>query len=165
MVILKAYTFDGKRTARKVINAIEDSSEDFIWEDDVALISVNKHGHIRVHSTWAQDSSNVAGGLSLGTITGGVIGILFGPGGVIAGAAIGGTIGGLMGHHENVKFDDPELDNFAASLVKDTSALVLLGDEEVLNEFEDAVANYNGTVYEAVLDDEALAELENKMTN
>lgn len=161
MINFKALTYDGKKTARKVLDAIEDSTEAYIWLDDVALISVNKNGHTKVQSTWAQDSRNVSGGTGMGAITGGMLGLLFGPGGALAGAAVGGSIGGLIGHHENVKFDDPVLDNFAASLVNDSSALILLGDEDIVTEFAAAIeiADYESAVYNAVLDDAVVAEL------
>ena len=165
MTNFKAFTYDGKKTARKVLNAIEDTTEAYVWVDDVALISVDKKGHIKVHSTWAQDSSNVSGGISLGALTGGMLGLLFGPGGALAGAAVGGSIGGLIGHHENVKIDDPALNYFAASLVNDSSALILLADEDVVAEFAAAVdvADYEGAVYDAVLDDAAVAALQQEM--
>jgi len=73
-----------------VFNAFEDIKTSYIWmeERDVAKISVNQKGHISVHSTWAQDSSFVPGGIGFGALAGGVIGMLIGPGGVMAGAAI-----------------------------------------------------------------------------
>ena len=167
MVNFKAYTFVGKKTARRVLDGIEDSDIDYIWDEDVATISVNDRGHIKVHSTWAQDNSNVPGGISLGAITGGLIGLLFGPGGALAGAAVGGSIGGIIGHRENVKFDDPALDDFAASLLNDTSALILLGNDSIVAEFAAAVGEteYDATVYDAILEDEAITELEDWMTS
>ena len=69
MSYFKSFTFAGKRQAGKALDAIEDNSDnDYLWIDDVAVISVNKRGHYRVHSTWAQDSDNVAGGIGFGAI-------------------------------------------------------------------------------------------------
>ena len=154
MAYFRAFKFDGKRTARKVFDAIEDNLYTFDWyyEDDVAEISVSKNGHYRVHSTWAQDSSNTPGGIGLGGILGGCIGLLFGPGGALAGAAVGGTIGGLIGHHENVEFNDPALDDFGASMIPDTSALIYIGDTDAVAAFETALAAYDFTTYEAEVD-------------
>lgn len=59
----------------------------------------------------------MSGGIGWGAVLGGLIGCLFGPGGAIAGAAIGGGCGGLMGEADNIDFEDPVLDDFAASLV------------------------------------------------
>ena len=168
MTYLKAVTFDGRKTAHKVLNAIEDSQTSYIWEEegDIASISVNSKGHIRVHSTWAQDSTLTPGSAGFGALAGGLIGMLLGPGGALAGAAVGGSMGGLIGHHENVKLDDPALNDFAASLQNDTSALVLLGPRSAIDEFTTELAelaDYEFTVFETELDQEALDELEKAM--
>ena len=168
MTKFKAVTFAGKRTAHKVLNAIEDSPTSYIWleEGDVASISVNQKGHVRVHSTWAQDSSNVPGGIGFGALCGGFLGMLFGPGGALVGATIGGSVGGLIGHHENVKFDDPKLTEFAASLVNDSSALILIGPQSAIDEFTselDGLTEYVFEVFETTLDEATLSELKKAM--
>jgi hypothetical protein len=66
----KAFVFDGKNTAGKALYALEDSTTPYVWIDDVATLSKSKHGHMRVHSTWAQDDSNVGVGTGLGAMTG-----------------------------------------------------------------------------------------------
>lgn len=168
MTYFKAVTFAGRRTAHKVLNKIEDSKTSYIWEEegDIASISINGKGHVRVHSTWAQDSSMESGGIGFGAIAGGLIGSLLGPGGAMAGAAAGGSVGGLIGHHENVKFDDPALDAFAASLVNDSSALLLIGPSAAISEFSTELAElaaYEFEVFETELDQKALDELKKAM--
>ena len=168
MIYFKAVTFDGRKTAHKVLKAIGDSPTSYIWEEegDIASISVNSKGHIRVHSTWAQDSRLSTGGAGFGALAGGLIGMLLGPGGAVAGAAVGGSMGGLIGHHENVKFNDPVLDDFAASLQNCTSALVLLGPWSAIDEFTSELAelaDYEFAVFETELDQEAMDELEKAM--
>ena len=170
MINFKAVTFAGKRTAHKVLNTIEDSHTSYIWMEvgDWASISVNQKGHVRVHSTWAQDSRMVGGGIGLGALLGGFIGFLLGPGGAMAGSAIGGSVGGLIGHHENVKFNEPTLDDFAASLVNDSSALILLGPQSAIDEFTDELAGlteYEFEAFETALDEAALEALEKAMKN
>jgi len=168
MINFKAVTFAGKRTAHKVLNAIEDSPTSYIWmeEGDMASISVNQKGHIRVHSTWVQDSTQVAGEIGLGAIAGGMIGLMFGPAGVLAGSAVGGSLGGLMGSHDSVKFDDPKLNDFAASLVNDSSALILIGPMAAIDEFTDELAKLTEIefeTFEMVLDEAALSALKKAM--
>lgn len=168
MIKFKAVTFAGKRTAHKVLNAIEDSPTSYIWmeEGDVASISVNQKGHTRVHSTWVQDSTQVAGEIGLGAIAGGMIGLLFGPAGVLAGSAVGGSLGGLIGSHDSIKFDDPKLNDFAASLVNDSSALILIGPQAAIDEFTSELAGlteYVSEVFETALDEATLSELKKAM--
>ena len=155
----KAFVFDGKKTARKAFDTLEDYTPVYGWIGDVAEISVSKHGSIRVHSTWAQDDSDVGAGLGFGAITGGLIGLLFGPGGALAGAAVGGSLGGLIGATDDVAFDDPKLDDFAASLNKDTSALILVGEEATLADFVSAVEPYGGKIIETDLDEKDIKAL------
>jgi len=152
MVGFKAFTFNGKKTAAKAFHTLEDYSPEYYWLDDVAAVSRSKHGNIRVHSTWAQDESGSAG-LGWGAVTGGLIGLLAGPGGALAGAAVGGSLGGLFGAAEDVAFDDPKLDEFAAALDKDTSALILVGEEATLADFGAAVEPFGGEVIETTLDE------------
>ena len=167
MAYFRAFTFAGKKTARQTFDAIEDAlyTYDWYYEDDVADISVNKNGSIKVHSTWAQDSSNTPAGIGMGGILGGLIGLLFGPGGAMAGAAIGGTVGGLIGHHENVEFDDPALDDFAATLLPDTSALIYIGDEDAVAAFELALGDYDFTSFQAEVDQATIDAINAEMVS
>jgi uncharacterized membrane protein len=160
---LKAFVFDGKRTARKAFDKLEDYTPVYEWVDDVAEISVSKYGSIRIHSTWAEDDSDVGAGLGFGAITGGLIGMLLGPGGALAGAAVGGSLGALIGATEDVAFDDPALDDFADSLKNDTSALILVGEEATLAGFVSAVEPYGGKVIEVALSEEDIKKLRKAM--
>ena len=193
MSYFKSYVFDGRKTARK----IEDSDASYLWidEGDVAEISVSKRGNYRVHSTWAQNTSNVPGGIGFGALVGGVIGVLFGPLGLIAGAAYGGSVGGLIGASESFAFDDPSLDGVLrldtadqqavvkrtnlhmrvvsfrsqspnepwGALLPDTSALVIIGDQATIDEFSEALAEYEAKEFVAELDEEAIEALKEQM--
>ncbi len=155
MTYFKAFTFDGKKSARKAFDNVEDNLYTYDWyvDGDVAEISVNKIGNYRVHSTWAQDDSNVSGGIGFGAVLGGLVGLLFGPGGAIAGAALGGGVGGLIGDADNVDLEDPALDDFAASLVPDSSALLIIGEAAAVADFTAVLADYETQTFEKELDD------------
>lgn len=79
-----------------------------------------------------------------------------GPGRALAGAAVGG---GLIGASVDVVFDDPRLDDFASSLGKDTSALVLVGEEATLAEFGAAVEPFDGGVIDTDLNEDDIKAL------
>jgi len=158
MIGFKAFTFIGKKTAGKAFRTMEDYAPEYYWIDDVAVLSRSKHGHTRVHSTWAQDESGEAG-LGWGAITGGLIGMLAGPGGALAGATIGGGVMGVLGAAADVAFDDPALDDFAKALGKDTSALVLVGEEATLADFGAAVEPFGGEVINTDLDEKDIKAL------
>ena len=159
MVGFKAFVFDGKKTARKALDTLEDRGTIYAWIDDVAEVSRSKHGSIRVHSTWAQDDSEVGAGAGFGAVTGGLIGMLLGPAGALAGAAVGGSLGALMGADDEIAFDDPRLDDFAAALDRDTSALVLVGEETTLADFVSAFEPFGGRIIETDLDEKDIKAL------
>lgn len=159
MVYFKAFIFQGKRTARKALDTIEDNYPDTVWVDDIALLSRNKLGGLSIHSTWAQDDSDISGGIGWGAITGGMIGALLGPAGVVAGAMGGAGIGGLIGTGIDYQFDDPKLDDFAESLQKNTSALVLVGEMDVLDEFATALGDVDADIIDTELDEDDVKAL------
>jgi len=155
----KAFVFKGKRTAGKAFDTLEDHTPVYPWIDDAAVISRSKLGIIRIHSTWAQDDSAVGAGTGVGALTGGLLGALLGPGGALAGAAMGGSIGALFGISDEIAFDDPKLDDFANSLAKDTSALILVAEKPTLLDFTSAVTPFGGTVIETDLNDDDIKAL------
>lgn len=159
----KAFVFDGKKTARKAFDTLEDYSPTYGWIEDVAEMSCSKHGRIRVHSTWAQDDGEVGAGTGFGAVTGGVIGLLLGPAGALAGAAVGGSMGAMFGAADEIVFDDPALDDFAASLANDTSALVLVGEEATLADFFSAVEPFGGKIVETDLNEDDIKALKKAM--
>ncbi len=152
MVKFSAYLFDGKNTAMKALHTLEDRDVAYVWVDDVAVVSKSKHGILNIRSTWAQDDAGEFG-LGWGALCGGLLGAMAGPGGALAGAAMGGSLGGLMGLTSDLVFDDPALDDFAAGLTKDTSALVILGDETMMESFVGAVTPLRGRLIQTDLDE------------
>ena len=158
MARFKAFTFEGKKTAAKAFRTLEDYSPEYAWIDDVAVLSRNKHGHTRVHSTWAQDETGEEG-LGWGAITGGLVGMLAGPGGALAGAALIGGVAGVIGASIDFVVDDPKLDEFASALDKDTSALVLVAEEATLADFATAVEPFGGEVIDTVINEDDIKAL------
>jgi uncharacterized membrane protein len=72
---------------------------------------------------------------------------------------MGGSMGALMGVTDEIAFDDPRLDDFAASLAKDTSALILVGEKATIADFTSAVLPFGGKVIETNLDEKDVKAL------
>jgi uncharacterized membrane protein len=155
----KAFVFNGKKTAAKALDTLEDHMPVYPWIEDAAVVSRSKLGIIRIHSTWAQDDSAIGIGRGFGALTGALLGVLMGPGGALAGAAMGGSMGALFGITDEIAFDDPKLDDFASSLAKDTSALILVGEKVTLADFTSAVEPFGGKVIETDLDEKDIKAL------
>ncbi len=157
MTIVRAITFQGKRTASKALQAIEETQE-YIWLDDVAVLSRSKNGFIRVDSTWAQSDTAVGVSAGWGAFAGALIGSMLGPQGALAGAigsgAIsGGGLGFLFSSAVSLAVADPRLEKFAKSLKNDTSALVLVTDAVYADEFSTVFTPYGGTLIETELNE------------
>ncbi len=142
----EAIVFNGKRTARKALDTLEDHTPTYAWIGNVAILSRNTLGFVSIYSTWAQDDRNVGAGASWGMITGALLGLIAGPGGALAGAATGGSLGALMGIGSEVLLDDPRLDAFAQALEKDTSALILVGEKPTIADFGAVVEPLGGKI-------------------
>jgi len=155
----KAFVFNGKKTAGKALETLEDHMPVYPWIDDAAVVSRSKLGFTRIHSTWAQDDSAVGVGTGMGAVTGALLGMLLGPAGAAAGAAVGGSVGALFGATDEIVFDDPRLDEFAASLAKDTSALVIVGEVATIADFTSAVQPFGGRIIETNLNEDSVKSL------
>ena len=125
----KAFVFNGKKTAGKAFETLEDHMPVYPWIDDAAVVSRNKLGFIRIHSTWAQDDTAVGVGTGLGAMTGGLLGVLLGPGGARLAPRWVAQWALCSAPPTRSPSSDPRLDDFAASLAKDTSALILVGEK------------------------------------
>lgn len=154
MLHVKALVFDGSKTAGKALDTLQDEApEARVWIDDVAVISRGKHGMVRVNSTWAESDDAAAAGAGFGAITGGLIGATMGPGGALAGAVGGGSLLGMLGLTANVAAEDPRLEELAARLKDNSSALVLVADERIGTEFRSAFEPYDGELIETDLNE------------
>jgi len=168
MAMFTAYIFDGTRTAQKALDALYDNDDVYPWVDDVATISRDKLGRVRIHSTWAQDEMGSLG-LGMGALTGALLGALVPPVGVaaseaaLAGSAVGGSLWGIMGLTADAALDDPKLDQFADKLKKDTSAIVLVTDELYYEDFISYLEPMGGTIYQTSLDGDDIKYIQKKV--
>jgi uncharacterized membrane protein len=154
----KAVKFDGKRTARKALDTLEDYIPAYAWIDDVALVSRNHLGFLNIHSTWSADGE-IASDTVWGLVTGSLVGLLFGPAGAVAGAALGGESGALMGAFDEAILDDPVLANFANSLDRNTSALILVGEQPTIDDFASAIEPLGGEIVSTGIDEKDIKAL------
>ena len=77
----------------------------------------------------------------------------------MAGAVAGGSLGAMFGIGYDIAFDDPKLDDFAAAVGKDTSAVILVGEEDTLADFVSAVEPIGGKIIETDLNEDDIKAL------
>lgn len=165
MLHVNAFVFDGKKTAGKVLDTLEEETPTKVkrWIDDVAVVSRSKNGFVRVNSTWAESDDAVAAGAGFGAITGGLIGATMGPGGALAGALAGGSLAGLTGLGVSVAVEDPRLEELGARLGDNTSALVLVANDDLGSDFRSAIEPYEATLIETDINDHDVKALREQL--
>lgn len=160
MLHVRAFVYDGFTTAGKLVDTLrEEAPETRYFVDHVAVISRSPAGFIRVSSTWAQNDDETSAGAAIGAITGGLVGALLGPAGAVAGALSGGAMFGMVGLGVDLAVEDPELEVLAARLQDDTSALVLVADDDTTRDFVSALEPYEGMLIETDLNEHDVAAL------
>ncbi|MEM9886585.1 MAG: DUF1269 domain-containing protein [Bacteroidota bacterium] len=151
--------FDGARTARRALDKVIDKNPDAagVWLEDVAVISRKKSGRIKVDSTWGRDTT--AENTTFGSLTGLIVGAFFGPAGALTGLISGGALGTLTGSAIAVDLTDPRLEELKDSLVKDSSALVLVESDP--KKFIDTFAFGGPKIVRATITEKELEALRN----
>jgi len=114
--------YNGQDTATQVFKTMT-SNQSATGEriESYAVVSKDLKGKVRVRDQRKRDAG-------AGAIIGGVIGLLGGPIGVAAGATAGGAVGYLTGDAVGISHD--EVEYMKASLIPDTSALVVVLDDQ-----------------------------------
>jgi uncharacterized membrane protein len=119
-----------------------------LWLREAAVVEHHRHDEIKVRGNvggqWldAEDEGDVIGKKALeGTLTGGVVGLLFaGPAGLAAGLAVGGTAGGIAQAHSAPHRHGAFLDEVRADVPEKHSAIVLLAAAEHVDRMAAALA-------------------------
>jgi uncharacterized membrane protein len=140
LILLK---FDDTYDAQSALGAVRALEEmRYLWLEDVAVVERHHSGRISTHTT----HGSVTEGTAWGSLTGGLVGLLFGPVGFIAGILFGGGAGALIGRATKTTGMDADLLNeIKAALDKGTSALVLIGAEGDADQMTRAFEPYSPT--------------------
>ncbi len=154
-----AIVFDGKKTAQMAADSLNDVLPAYVWIDDLAVVSRSELGATHIHIVWALDGSDVGAGGGWELITGGLIRLFFEPGRAMA----GGSLGAMVGANMEITLEDPRLDEVAYALVKDTSALILVGEKPMLADFASAVEPLGGGVFKSDLTEDDITALRKEL--
>lgn len=139
-------TFDGEGTAERALASVRDVERGGGFGlDDTAVIAKSPTGTVRVKNEWSS-------GAEVGAVTGGLLGALvtffFPP----VGAAVGAGLGALVGSRFETGVEQRFVDDVAAALTPDGSALFLVvKDGEHAAAVVSAFNPFKGTVYQTTL--------------
>jgi uncharacterized membrane protein len=123
---------------------------------NAAILTKDEEGKFTV-----QDTKEITPkkGRILGAITGGLVGLLAGPGGVIVGALAGLAAGGAAGKYIDEGFSDKFLENLEQYLQPGKAALILLMEHQWIQPASEAMADVGGMVFQQTITDRLAADL------
>lgn len=122
---------------------------------NAAILAKDQQGNVSVKDTREIDAKK---GRLLGAITGGLVGLLAGPGGAILGALAGLGAGGAAGKWIDEGFSDKFLQNLQQYLKPGSSALILLVEHQWLKPLSDEMSGLGGMVFQQALTDRLVEE-------
>jgi uncharacterized membrane protein len=153
---LVARVFDDPETARDALRFVEDlHRRKTIKIHNAALMIKEQDGTTSIADT---RDINPRKGRLMGAVTGGLIGALGGPGGIILGGLTGAVTGGAAGKRIDLGFSDKFLEHLQAHLQPGKSALIVLVEHEMARALSEALAGEEGVIVQQTLTDTLVEE-------
>jgi uncharacterized membrane protein len=119
-----------------------------------AVVEVDEKGKAHV-----KQSGHGGWGAAAGGGAGVLLGLIGGPAGLLVWTLGGALVGGLAGKYMGHEFDEDELKSLAASMAPNTSALVLIAEDKVIEELEEQVGDGDGKFVSVTLGSQVTGEL------
>ncbi len=149
--------FDDPGGADDALEFVEDLSRQRVIEIlDAAVLVKDQEGQVSVKDTREIDAKK---GRLMGAVTGGLIGLLAGPGGAVVGALVGLGVGGAAGKWIDEGFSDKFLANLLEHLQPGKSALVLLMEHHWVKKASESMSDLGGMVFQQTITDTLVADL------
>jgi uncharacterized membrane protein len=137
-----AFAFEGQHTADKIVKEIKRSRTldgyDIVAE---AVVEQTDKGKVKVH-----EPGRGGVGAAIGAAGGGLLALIGGPVGLLAMAAAGGVVGGVAGHYLGRPISKGDLKELGEKLPPDSSAFLLLLEDEYSEDVIDSMGGYNANV-------------------
>jgi uncharacterized membrane protein len=149
--------FDSPEKAAQALEFVEGLKQRRVIKIlNAAILTKDEEGKFTV-----QDSKEITPkkGRILGAITGGLVGLLAGPGGVIVGALAGLAAGGAAGKYIDEGFSDKFLENLEQYLQPGKAALILLMEHHWVQPASDAMSDIGGMVFQQTITDRLAKDL------
>ena len=151
LVIVK---FAGQDRAKQVVDLVRDHEKDAgIDVKAWAVVEVDEKGKAHV-----KQSGHGGWGAGIGAGTGMLLGLIGGPAGLLVWALGGALVGGLAGKYLGHQFDADQLKAVAAAMEPNTSGLVLVVEDKMVENVAGALGADEGTVLIVDLADQLSGE-------
>lgn len=143
--------------AKELEHLRENDRPKLIGLQDAAVIRKDEQGKIHIFET--ADSSG-SKGAAIGGALGAVLGLLSGPGAIIAGAAGAAVVGGLAARLHDAGISNKALKEFGETLPAGASALILILGEAWVEQISKDMAAAGAQVLTDSLDSDLAAQIE-----
>jgi uncharacterized membrane protein len=148
---------DNEQKAREALEFVEDLRRRRIIKIlNAALLVKDEEGQVSIKDTRDIDPKK---GRIMGAVTGGLIGLLAGPGGAVVGALAGLGAGGAAGKMIDQGFSDKFLENLQQYLTPGSAALILLLEHHWRQPAAEAMAGLEGFVFQQTITDTLVEDL------
>jgi uncharacterized membrane protein len=149
--------FDNPDRAADALEFVEDLRRRKVLKVlNAAVVVKDKDGKLSIDDVKEFDAKQ---GRIWGAITGGLVGLLAGPAGVVVGALAGLGLGGLAGSKIDTGFNNEFLENLAQYLQPNTSALILLMEHHWAESAAESMGDLGGMVLQQTLTDTLVKDL------
>ena len=139
-----AFVFDSKNLAEGIAKDVENN---FLLDKyhivAKAVVTKDENGEVQFHGP----SGHAYKGAAAGFVTGGALGLLGGPVGLLAFSVGGAVVGGIAGHfHTGSSFHEEDMQEFGDALQPDNSAYMVLAGSADTDNVKLSMEGYNATV-------------------
>ena len=150
-----AFAFDGQDTANQTVKDIHASG---VLEgyDIVAQCVVEQDAKGKVH---IHEPGRGGLGAGIGAVAGGLLGLIGGPAGLLAWAVGGAVVGGVAGHYLGRPFKKGDLEQIGEAMSPDSSAFLLLLEDQYSEGVVDSLQGYNANVVTLTVGDELSGQI------
>jgi uncharacterized membrane protein len=154
---LVARVFDSPDKAADALKFVEDLRNRKVLKLlNAAVLVKDEDGQISIDDVKEFEPKK---GRIWGAVTGGLVGLLAGPAGVVVGALAGLGLGGLAGSKIDAGFNNEFLENLTQYLQPGSSALILLMEHHWARSAAESMGDLGGTVLQQTLTDALVADL------
>lgn len=150
-----AFNFDGQDTAKQTLK--EAKSAGVLEGYDVvveAIVEQDEKGKVHFH----EPGHGVLGGVG-GAAVGGLLGLIGGPAGLLAWAVGGAVVGGVAGKYMGRPIQKGDLEEIGEAMSPDTSAFLLLLEDEDTEDVVKGMSGYNANVVTLTVGDELSGQI------
>jgi uncharacterized membrane protein len=151
-----AVKFAGQDRAKQVVELVKKHQKDAAIKVKAwVVVEVDDKGKAHVRQT---------GHGGMGAATGGgmgmLLGLIGGPAGLLVWALGGALVGGLAGKYLGHQFDSDEIKALAASMEPNTSALLIIIEDKLLESLEEEMGAHDGQIVTVTVADQMTGELD-----